>query len=377
MLILAASVAIFIYGMIAAMLGTILPELSDGFHLSPKQNGSIASAQALGLILASLAVGPLVDNEGKKIGLVLGLALISIALFALPRAPGFRGILFLLFLLGVGGGILVTAANSLVSDVSEAHRGSALNLVNLFFGLGGFATPFLAANLLGKNWLRLCYTVASLTLVTLAIQVFTPMPAPTGEGRFMLAAALPLLGRPLLFLIGFFLFLYITCEVGMWNWLVRHLVAQGMPESRALNILSLGFALGLLIGRAGILPILIRVPAVTVTLTASIAMAVTTFLILRTTNPTAALGIVFLAGLSMAPVFPTTLAIVGDAFPRMTGTAIGFVITCGWAGLAVSSRMIGAIAGGDPLRLKKALLLIPASAVVMVGLDLAIRSLLH
>ena len=377
MLILAASVAIFIYGMIAAMLGTILPELSDRFHLSPKQNGTIASAQALGLILASLAVGPLLDNEGKKIGLVLGLALISIALFALPRSPSFRNIVILLFLLGVGGGILVTAANSLVSDVSETHRGTALNLVNLFFGLGGFATPFIAANLLGKNWVHLCYTVASLTLVTLAIQVFTPMPGPTGSGRFVLAAAVPLLGRPLLFLIGFFLFLYITCEVGIWNWLVRHLIAQGVAESRALNILSLGFALGLLIGRAGILPILIRVPAITVTLTASIAMAVTTFLILRTKSPTTAMGLVFLAGLSMAPVFPTTLAIVGDAFPRMTGTAIGFVITCGWTGLAVSSRIIGAIAGSDPLRLKKALLLIPASAVLMVGLDLAIRSLLR
>lgn len=376
MLILAASVAIFIYGMIAAMLGTILPELSDRFRLSPKQNGTIASIQALGLILASLAVGPLLDNEGKKIGLILGLALISIVLFALPRSPSFRSILFLLFLLGVGGGILVTAANSLVSDVSEAHRGTALNLVNLFFGLGGFATPFIAANFFGKNWVRLCYTIASLTLVTLAIQGFTPMPGSTGAGRFLLADAIPLLGRPLLFLIGFFLFLYITCEVGMWNWLVRHLVAQGMPESRALNILSLGFALGLLIGRAGILPILIRVPAVTVTLTASIAMAVTTFLLLRTKNPTIAMGLVFLAGLSMAPVFPTTIAIVGDAFPRMTGTAIGFVITCGWTGLAVSSRIIGAIAGGDPLRLKKALLLIPASAVLMVGLDLAIRSLL-
>jgi len=86
--------------------------------------------------------------------------------------------------------------------------------------------------------------------------------------------------------------------------------------------------------------------------------------------------LVFIAGLSMAPVFPTTLAIVGTAFPRMTGTAMGFVMTCGWAGLAVSSRIIGAIAGNDPLRLKKALLLIPASAVLMIGLNLAIRSML-
>ncbi len=182
-----------------------------------------------------------------------------------------------------------------------------------------------------------------------------------------------LFGRPLLFLLGSFLFLYITCEVGVWNWLPRHLIAQGIPESRALNILSLGFALGLLIGRVAVSPILIRVSAVDVTLAASVAMAITTFLMLRTNNPTAAFGLVFLAGLSMAPVFPTTLAIVGTAFPRMSGTAIGFAITCGWAGLAVSSSIIGAIAGGDPRRLKKALLLIPGSAVLMVGLNLAIR----
>jgi fucose permease len=178
-------------------------------------------------------------------------------------------------------------------------------------------------------------------------------------------------------LLGLFLFLYVGCEVGIWNWLPRHLIAQGITESRALNILSLGFALGLLIGRVGVSPILIRVPAVTVTLFASVAMAVTTFLILRTKQPTTAFALVFLAGISMAPVFPTTLAIVGDTFPRMTGTAIGVVITCGWAGLAVSSRIIGGIAGGDPLRLKKALLVIPVSAVLMVGLNLAIRRALH
>jgi fucose permease len=374
---LAAIIAIFIYGMIAAMLGTILPELSDRFHLSPSQNGTIASAQALGLILASLAAGPLIDNEGKKLGLILGLAFISIALFALPRSPGFHAVLLLMFLLGVGGGILVTAANALVSDVGEAHRGIALNLVNLFFGLGGLATPFIAANLFGRNWVRLCYTIASLTVVTLVIEILTRMPAPTAAGGFVLTDAGPVLGRPLLFLIGLFLFLYIGCEVGIWNWLVRHLIAQGIPESRALNILSLGFALGLLIGRAGILPILVHVPAITVTLVGSVAMAVTTFLMLRTNKPSASLALVFFSGLSMAPVFPTTLAIVGDAFPRMTGTAIGFVITCGWTGLAVSSRMIGAIAGGDPLRLKKALLVIPASAVLMVGLDLTIGSMLR
>lgn len=377
MLIFAAILAIFVYGMIAAMLGTILPNLSDRFKLTPTQNGTIAFVQALGLIIASLGVGPLLDTQGDKIGLILGLASIAAALFLLPRSGGFRDILLLLFLLGMGGGIVVTGANSLANSASGTHSAVVLNLVNLFFGLGGLTTPFIAANIFKQNWVRLCYTVAGLTVAALTVQVFAKMPAPSGNARFLLADVGPILGHPLLFLLGLFLFLYITCEVGVWNWLPRHLIAQGIPESRALNILSLGFALGLLVGRVGVSPILTHVQPVLVTLAASVAMAITTFLMLRTDKPGVAMALVFVAGVSMAPVFPTTLAITGAAFPRMTGTALGFVITCGWVGLAVSSRIIGAIAGSDPRRLKKALLLFPASAVLMIVLNLAIWSIIR
>ena len=377
MLMLAVILAIFVYGMTASTLGTILPNLSERFSLTPKQNGNIAFAQALGLMLASLAVGPLLDAEGKKVGLVLGLALIAIALAALPKSSGYQMILPLFFILGVGGGIVITGANALTSDIGGAHRASVLNLVNLFFGLGGFLTPFISANLFAKNWARLCYAIAGFTAITLAFEIAIRMPGPTGAHSFVFADMGQVLGRPVILLLGLLLFLYVSCEVGVWNWLPRHLIAQGVPESRALNILSLGFALGLLAGRFLASSILIRVPAIAVTLVASMAMAVTTFLMLRTKRPVVALVLVALAGLSMAPVFPTALAIVGNVSPRMTGTAIGFAITCGWAGLAVSSRAIGAIAGGDALRLRKALMVIPASAVLMVILSFAIRAALH
>lgn len=372
MLIFAAILAIFVYGMIAAMLGTILPDLSERFHLTPKQNGAIAMAQALGLMIASLGVGPLLDTQGDKIGILLGLAFIAIALFGLPRSGGYGSILFLLFLLGIGGGIVVTGANALTSGVSIEHRATALNLVNLFFGLGGLLTPFISANLFKRNWVRLCYTVAALTILVAAYQVAVPMPTPSGGTGSIFTQAGPILRTPLLYLLGMFLFLYVSCEVGVWNWLARHLIAQGISESKALNILSLGFALGLLVGRLAVSRILISVPAVVVLLVCSIAMAITTFLMLQTSKPVTAAVLVFIAGLAMAPVFPTTLAITGTVFPQMTGTALGFVITCGWAGLAVSSRIIGAIAGPDPLRIRKALLVLPAFSVVMIGLNVAI-----
>jgi fucose permease len=377
LILLAAILAIFVYGMIAAMLGTILPDLSERFHLTPAQNGTIATAQAIGLMIASLAVGPLLDTQGDKIGILLGLVFIAIALFGLPRSRGFGSIVFLLFLLGIGGGIVVTGANALTQAVSPDHRAAASNVVNLFFGLGGLLTPFISANLFKRNWVRLCYTIAVVTVLTAGYQLTISLPAPTGGSGSIFTQAGPILGKPMLYLLGAMLFLYVSCEVGVWNWLARHLIAQGIPESKALNILSLGFALGLLVGRLAVSPIFKSVTPVVVLLVASIAMAITTFLMLRTNKPATAAGLVFIAGLAMAPVFPTTLAIAGTAFPVMTGTALGFVITCGWAGLAVSSRIIGAIAGPDPLRIRKGLLIIPAFSVLMIGLNLAIWSMLR
>ncbi|HUJ20080.1 MAG TPA: MFS transporter [Bryobacteraceae bacterium] len=375
-LIPAAILAIFVYGMIASIAGTIIPEVSQRFALSPEQIGNVFLAQAVGLIIASVSVGPLLDTKGKKTGLLLGLSLIVVALFAVPNSSGYYTIMAFILVLGLGGGIIVTAANALVSDISRERRASMLNLLNLFFGLGALATPFIGANLFHQNSVALCYLIAGLTAATLVLHILTPMPPPTGERGFKFTEAGPLLGRLSLFLLSFLLFLYVSCEVGVWNWLPKHLMAQGIAESTALNILSLGFALGLLIGRIVVSRILIRIPASTVTLFAAILMAITTYGMLQTSDATIAAVLVFCAGVAMAPVFPTTLAMIGDAFPRMTATAMGMAITTGWIGLAFSSRIIGAVAGTDTTRLKTALLVLPACSVIMVIVNLAVRPML-
>jgi fucose permease len=303
-----------------------------------------------------------------------GLALIAVALFALPNAGGYGQVAGFLFLLGLGGGTIVTAGNALVSDIGEERRASVLNFLNLFFGLGGLATPFIAANVVGGDAYKLCYLAAILTAVTLAVNATSPIPPPSGERGFKFSEAGSVLGRPALYLLSLFLFLYVACEVGVWNWLASYLMSQGVPERNALNILSLGFALGLLVGRVVVSRILIKIPAVTVTMCAAALMAITTYLMLGTSDPTIAWVAVFCAGLAMAPVFPTTLAMAGDAFPKATATAMGIVITFGWVGLAVSSPLIGSIAGASNLR--TALLVLPAFSVLMVVVNLILRPIL-
>ena len=372
-LIPAAILAILVYGVIAAMLGTLLPQLAERFHLSAAQQGTVALFQAIGLIVASVSVGPLIDNKGKKTGLVLGLAVIATALYALPNSTGYASVCALMLLLGLGGGIIVTGANALVSDISEERRASTLNLLNLFFGLGGLLTPLIGGVFLAGNTIALCYLAAVLTTVTLLLHVVTPMPPPTGERGFKLSEAGHILGRPVLYLLALFLFLYVACEVGVWNWLTSYLKTRGIPEADALKILSLGFALGLLLGRMVVSRILIKTPAVTVTLWSSVAMAIATFAMLQASDPTLAAVMVFFAGVAMAPVFPTTLAMVGDAFPAGTATAMGIVITFGWVGLAVSSPIIGSVAGEGNSNLGTALMLLPGFSLAMIVVNLALR----
>ena len=152
---------------------------------------------------------------------------------------------------------------------------------------------------------------------------------------------------------------------------MQYLVSEGVEENFAQNILLLGFALGLLIGRLVASRVLLGVSEIPVTTAASVAMAVTTLGMLLAANPVLAGVAVFLAGLAMAPMFPTILGIVGNVFTRMTATAMGIVITSGWIGLVVSSPIIGWVANRSTLG--TALMLLPAMSVIMIVVNLLLR----
>lgn len=366
LLTLAAVSGVLVYGMIAAMLGTILPELSRKFKLTPQQMGRIALSQAMGLVLASIVVGPLIGMSGKKSTLIIALAIVALGLFRLPRSNGSGQIALFLFVIGFGGGIIVAAANSLTSEMgSSMTEMTKTNLLNSFFGLGGLLTPFIAANLFKGNSTKLLGFILTVTLVALGLNAIGPIPNVAAGGEAFGGAG-AVLGTGTFWLVSLLFFFYVAAEVGVWNWLVQHLIAQGVPEKSALNALSLGFALGLLLGRLLVVPFLpSSLSPVQVTLGAAVLMSITTYLMLQVKSAGSAAGTVFVAGLAMAPVFPNCIAITNTAFPN-NPTALGLALVFGWLGLAVSSPLIGALGGGDAKRLKTALLVLPAVSVLMI-----------
>jgi fucose permease len=353
-----SALSIFIYGLMSPLLGALLPS----YGLNSAQQGSLGFANALGLVIASLLAGPLVDSKGKKLGLLIGLSLIGLTLVTAPRAAGTLALLGAYFTLGIGGGTISTSANALVGDIAPERRGSALNLVNLFFGLGGVITTLAASYLLTAA--ALCYFIAALGAGVLVLTVMVPMAQTGGQKGFRLNQVPGLVANPTLIGLCALLFLYVACEVGVWNWLKIYLISIHFPAQTAGGIVSYGFAFGILLGRAVVSKLLLRTSALKVIGISSLLIACATFAMLNVHSQKGVTITVFCSGLAMAAVFPTTLSIAGDQFPNNMATAMGIAITSGWLGLAISSPIVGLLAERSSLR--DALLLLPGFALAMV-----------
>lgn len=364
MVLFLAATVIFIYGMLASMLGTVVPGLAVRLGLSNVQIGYLALAQGLGLAATSVVAGAIMDRGTKKIGMVFGLCASILGLILLSSSNQLWPCIVAMAVLGCGGSLVIVGSNALAAEVRDERKGTALNVLNVFVGLGGLATPFVAGNLLGADVKKITFCGIGICVLALVLTFLTrisPKNAAPGPARDA-----SVFRDPTLYVLSLITFFYTACEFAMWNWLPKYLIANGMPSVTALNILSLGFACGILVGRLIAARVLVNVAPLPTTLVSALFMAITSLVMLNITTVFGVAAIVFLTGLSMAPVFPTTIAIVSARFKRRAATAIGFAITCGFSGLVVSSPVIGWIAGTDPHGVKRGLLLIPILSIAIV-----------
>lgn len=365
MLIFVACLVIFVYGMLSSLLGTIIPGLANDLGLTNSAIGYIALAQGAGLAGTSVFAGALIDRRGTKLGVITGLVATLAGLLLLVRSGSLISISLAMFVLGCGGSIVIVAANAIASEVGDKRRTAALNFLNIFSGLGGVATPFIAGNLLGASPAKTALAGFAATIVVLLVVLLTPMPKASNHAAPGSSRAGSLFSAPSLYLLSTVTLLYTACEFGIWNWLPKYLIASGMPSATALTILSLGFACGLLSGRILATPISFRISPLTITVVSSMAMVVTTYWVVHPMSRGMTAVLVFVTGLSMAPVFPTTVAIIGRLFRSQSATAIGFAITCGFSGLMLSSPVIGWLSGPGAQGIAHGLRLLPLCSLAI------------
>ena len=362
-LLVAAFIGTFMFGVFSAFWGMIVPEIEKKVGKA----ATILLANSVGLVIGSILSGPVIDQLGIKVALAAGIGLVAVGVFVLGRinsmAPGF----VMALLVGIGGSAIVTGANALVQDIAttDAARGLWGNVINNFFAVGAFVAPIVLARLIagGTKLQQIATILGVICALGFVYFLFVEFPPPKAGGSSLTAGAGQVMSQPLFWILGAMLLLYVGCEGTVWYWLNKYLTQTLKFTAQAAGTTVSLFAIGIIAGRIVSSYLLGQslVAPLVLTLAGSIGIAICYTGMLLANGLGVIRLLAVLAGVSMAPLFPTILAATGINFPQNTGTAIGLAITGGWLGYVFIPPSIGYVAD-----LRKGMFITSAAAVLLV-----------
>jgi fucose permease len=371
-LIFSAWAGIFVFGIVMAILGAILPSLFERLQFSKSAAGDLFFFMNLAMLGMSVVFGPVVDRFGYRIFLALCCLLVAGSFVIFTIAPTYSFLVAAALLLGVGGGGLNGGSNALTSDLNPESRGAALNLLGIFFGFGALLIPFLIGTLLGSLGLSVILVIAAvLSLIPFVLFLVFRFPAAKHAQGFPLRRAARVIGHPLLWLCGFLLFFESGNEFTVGGWISTHLNESFRFSQMSASLVLAGYWGAMMVGRLIVSKKLVRVwkDETLILSSAALALVGTAVVAAAPSGALAAAGVV-LAGLGFAAIFPTTLAVAGEAFSDLTGTAFSVIFVIALAGGMTAPWLVGRIASASGLR---AGLIVPVvSCAMIILLELAV-----
>jgi fucose permease len=365
----AACSAMFLFGIVLAILGTIfgLPEMRARLHADLARQGDIFLVLYLGVFLSTILVGPVIDSFGNKVVLLTSGLLVTAALVLFSAAASFSAAIAAAFLLGFGGGGLNTSANALVAAVYPGERGAMLNIVGMFFGFGALVVPLCAAIITGIFTIpQLLLGTAALAAVCTAVYVALRFPPPSHDARFSFLASVRAAGNPGVLLLGTLLFFQSGNESSLGGWTSSYAGAAG-ASARAATLILAGYWAAMMSGRLAA-PAFLRRLGKRQLITASGIGSLLGCLILLASRPAPLLfaGAV-VTGFSHAAIYPTTLAVAADRDQRLAGTIFGFLFAAGLVGGMIFPFGIGQLSQTFGLRAAMVLPLAGAAVVTLLA----------
>ena len=407
-LMIIAFLGIFVYGLLAALPGSVLPTLErNQFLPSDSAVGTFLLINAVGAVLAYAVSGPIIDRIGTRVALLVGSvcvigSMIGFALIVMKVQA--TSALILIFgcslVLGFGANAIVASGHALVVEVAASWRNSVLNLLDICFGLGLASLPLVVQALQKQGGLELIFwSLGALTVVLLLLIVTSRFPAPAQSHSSGIGEAVSLFAKPSFLLLALALFMYVGAEVSVGKWVVTFmerdpsiLASQGVaaqhletmsPDglvrffeadpigvgiaSYALRTLSL-FATALLIGRlvSSLLLGVVRVNGVLLMTAGSLLTTISLIIAFNATSSgTVRLGLIA-AGFGMGPIFPTSVGLASVMNPRIAGTAMSWVMGVGFAGLLVIPPAVGYVSSAVGGNVRAGLTAVVVASVVML-----------
>ncbi|NJD10369.1 MAG: MFS transporter [Gemmatimonadetes bacterium] len=368
-----ACLGMLLFGIVMTALGSVLPSVTERFALARTSAGSLFSLMSIGILLASVLFGPIVDRYGYRGMLALAVLLVLFGLEGIAFAPSPALLAGAVLLIGFGGGIINGGTNALVADISAGARSAGLSLLGVFFGIGAFGVPFVLGLLLdAAGYTAVLAALGVVPAIVLLYTLLVRFPAPKQPQGFPLKDAARLTRDPLLLLLGLILFFESGMEITMGGWTATYVNdVLALPAHRALYFLSL-YWVGMAGARLLLGTVLAKLPPRRVLLPSLAIAFVGALLLIAGGSVLSAAAGVLLVGAGFAAVFPVVLGFVGDRYPQLSGTAFSLVLVMALTGGTLLPLATGVL--GDRLGLRLSLLIVPAALVCAATVYLSVRS---
>jgi MFS family permease len=358
-LIFTINACMFIFGIVLFLMGALLPTLP----VSYTHTINLGSVPLVGILIATVFAGPILDLHGARQMMIVALLLIAGSLALIPALRLYWQLEACCLAYGFGGGILNTATNVLIADLNTESRTSALNLLGFFFSGGAVLAPLLMSvaggGLPSSVVLRL---LAALTAAILIPVILFRFPPPLRAG-IRLRNLFAVLNQPLVWLFGVILIFESGSEncVFVWSGKIVTDVLHTTPARGSVALAALGAALG--IGRlAAILWLRWLGNLGTIWFSASLVLMGIMIALAARSLPAMVLAMA-VVGLGISAIFPTILGIAGNHFSGETGTVFGAIIALGLLGGAAGPTLGAHAVRYGPLHV----LWIPAVSAIAVG----------
>jgi fucose permease len=368
LLFVAACVGIFVFGIVLALLGTLfgLPEMRSRLHVDLAQQGDLFLALFMGIFLATIVVGPVLDRFGNRPVLAIASLLVAVGLVGISVARSFSAAAGPCVFLGLGGGGLNMSSNVLLSDLYGDDRGPMMNVLGIFLGVGALFIPLLAASISALLTISQLLLFAA-SLAALCVLAYTALgfPPPREAQSFSWRRVSEVVRAPGALLFGSLLLCEPGNESSIGGWVSTYLGRMGSNPRIATWILA-GYWMALTLGRIVASRLLRRIEKPRLALISGFGSAVGAALLLMAPTVAMMAGATALIGFSFAPIYPTTLAMVGDRYPRFAGTVFGVFFSIALMGGGGFPWAIGQVAKSVGMRYGMALPLASAAAICML-----------
>ncbi len=331
-------------GLSGGATGVLLPSLSAFYHVGDATLGLLFLVSSLGYFLSALSSGLLTERLGLRWLIGIGAITMLLGQLGFGLQLPFSLLFLARLLIGFGAGIIETGFNIYI--LALPRHTTLLNYLHAFYGVGALIGPLFASTILALLWgwhtVYLLLVLVTLPLLFGVGLLFDfPRSLSTAQDKGATASTNVLsatLRVPMVWLVCLFLLFYVGIEVSLGNWGYSFLLeARHQGTVQAGWIIS-GYWLGLTLGRFLLQSLAERVGIGTKQLMFLCIGGIAIGLLLIWVFPFAAfaaIGFCFI-GLSVAPIYPLTIAIAPKLVPaRLGSSTVGVLVSISIIGLAI------------------------------------------